>query len=47
MKPSSACWSPPGPDGSLARLPLGLLTDRFGGRSVFFLLMLSCVLPLY
>ncbi|AZE05672.1 MFS transporter [Pseudomonas chlororaphis] len=33
--------------GSLARLPLGLLTDRFGGRSVFFLLMLCCVLPLY
>lgn len=33
--------------GSLARLPLGLLTDRFGGRIVFFLLMLSCVLPLY
>ena len=33
--------------GSLSRLPLGLLTDRFGGRSVFFLLMLCCVLPLY
>jgi len=33
--------------GSLVRLPLGLLTDRFGGRIVFFLLMLSCVLPLY
>ncbi len=33
--------------GSLVRLPLGLLTDRFGGRIVFFLLMLACVLPLY
>ncbi|MBN3862632.1 NarK/NasA family nitrate transporter [Pseudomonas frederiksbergensis] len=33
--------------GSLVRLPLGLLTDRFGGRSVFFLLMLVCVAPLY
>ncbi|TFB40965.1 nitrate/nitrite transporter [Pseudomonas sp. F01002] len=33
--------------GSLVRLPLGLLTDRFGGRSVFFLLMLACVTPLY
>ncbi|CAM3927614.1 nitrate/nitrite transporter [Pseudomonas wadenswilerensis] len=33
--------------GSLVRLPLGMLTDRFGGRSVFFLLMLACVLPLY
>src|SRR5450830_1796785 len=31
--------------GSLVRLPLGLLTDRFGGRIVFFLLMLACVLP--
>lgn len=33
--------------GSLVRLPLGLLTDRFGGRIVFFLLMLCCVGPLY
>jgi NNP family nitrate/nitrite transporter-like MFS transporter len=33
--------------GSLVRLPLGLLTDRFGGRIVFFLLMLACVTPLY
>ncbi|MGW8466838.1 MFS transporter [Pseudomonas sp. CLCA07] len=33
--------------GSLVRLPLGLLTDRFGGRSVFFLLMLAGVTPLY
>ncbi len=33
--------------GSLVRLPLGLLTDRFGGRVVFFLLMLATVLPIY
>lgn len=33
--------------GSLVRLPLGMLTDRFGGRLVFFLLMLACVLPIY
>ncbi|MFC5695503.1 nitrate/nitrite transporter [Pseudomonas sp. GCM10022186] len=33
--------------GSLVRLPLGMLTDRFGGRIVFFLLMLACVLPIY
>lgn len=33
--------------GSLIRLPLGMWTDRFGGRVVFFLLMLSAVVPLY
>lgn len=33
--------------GSLIRLPLGILTDRFGGRPVFFILMLICVLPIY
>jgi NNP family nitrate/nitrite transporter-like MFS transporter len=33
--------------GSLIRLPLGMLTDRFGGRPVFFILMLVCVLPIY
>ncbi len=33
--------------GSLIRLPLGMLTDRFGGRIVFFVLMLVCVLPIY
>jgi NNP family nitrate/nitrite transporter-like MFS transporter len=33
--------------GSLIRLPLGLWTDRFGGRIVFFLLMLSTVVPIY
>lgn len=33
--------------GSLIRLPLGIWTDRFGGRIVFFLLMLSTVAPIY
>lgn len=29
--------------GSLVRVPLGIWTDRFGGRIVLFLLMLACV----
>ena len=33
--------------GSLVRLPLGMLTDKYGGRVVFFVLMLACVAPLY
>jgi MFS transporter, NNP family, nitrate/nitrite transporter len=33
--------------GSLVRVPLGIWTDRFGGRIVFFLLMLSTVLPIW
>lgn len=33
--------------GSLTRLPLGLLGDKFGGRIVLFLLMLSTVAPIY
>jgi NNP family nitrate/nitrite transporter-like MFS transporter len=33
--------------GSFLRLPLGVLTDKYGGRSVFFLLMMSALLPLY
>jgi MFS transporter, NNP family, nitrate/nitrite transporter len=33
--------------GSLVRVPLGIWTDRYGGRIVFFLLMLSTVLPIY
>ena len=33
--------------GSLIRLPLGMLTDKFGGRIVFFILMMVCVLPIY
>ncbi len=31
--------------GSLIRLPLGVLTDRYGGRIVYFLQMLSVVIP--
>jgi len=31
--------------GSLARLPMGLLADRFGGRPVLAALMLACALP--
>jgi len=33
--------------GSLIRLPLGMWTDKFGGRTVFFILMLSTVTPIY
>ena len=33
--------------GSLTRLPLGMLTDKYGGRIVLFLLMLSTVIPIY
>ncbi len=28
--------------GSLARLPMGMLTDRFGGRLIFTILLLAC-----
>ena len=31
--------------GSLVRLPLGLLTDRYGGRIVFFIQMLLVSIP--
>lgn len=31
--------------GSLARIPLGLLTDRFGGRLVFSVMLLLLVIP--
>ena len=31
--------------GSLIRLPLGILTDRYGGRIVYFIQMLSVVVP--
>ena len=33
--------------GSLIRLPLGMWTDKFGGRIVYFLLMLSTVVPIW
>ncbi|QOZ85102.1 MULTISPECIES: MFS transporter [Chromobacterium] len=33
--------------GSLVRVPLGIWTDRYGGRVVLFCLILSTVLPIY
>ncbi len=33
--------------GSLIRLPLGMWTDKYGGRIVFFILMLAAVAPIY
>ena len=33
--------------GALVRVPLGFWTDRFGGRIVFFLLMLCTVIPIW
>jgi len=33
--------------GSLVRLPVGMLSDKLGGRIVFFCLMLSIILPLW
>lgn len=33
--------------GSLMRLPLGILTDKFGGRPVFTVLMLISAIPMY
>jgi MFS transporter, NNP family, nitrate/nitrite transporter len=33
--------------GSLIRLPVGMWTDRYGGRIVFFILMLACVVPIW
>ncbi len=33
--------------GSLIRLPLGMWTDKFGGRIVFMILMLSTVAPIW
>jgi MFS transporter, NNP family, nitrate/nitrite transporter len=33
--------------GSLFRLPLGLWSDRFGGRIVMFLLLVVCAVPLW
>tara|TARA_R110002049_G_scaffold187306_9_gene355591 strand:+ start:72 stop:1334 length:1263 start_codon:yes stop_codon:yes gene_type:complete len=33
--------------GSLSRLPLGIWTDRYGGRVVFFVLMLTTVVPIW
>jgi len=33
--------------GSLIRLPLGMWTDTYGGRMVYFILMLACVVPIW
>ena len=33
--------------GSLLRLPVGILTDRYGGRNVFAILLLTIMVPLY
>jgi NNP family nitrate/nitrite transporter-like MFS transporter len=33
--------------GSLIRVPLGMWTDKFGGRIVLFLLILACVVPIW
>jgi len=33
--------------GALMRLPLGLLTDRFGGRTIFTALLILSALPMY
>jgi len=33
--------------GSLARIPMGMLTDRLGGRLVFSALMAVCALPAF
>lgn len=33
--------------GSLMRLPMGILTDKFGGKYVFALLLLLCSIPLF
>lgn len=33
--------------GSIMRLPMGIITDKFGGRWVFTLLLLFCAIPMY
>jgi len=33
--------------GAIMRLPLGMLTDKFGGRPVYTLLMLFCAIPMF
>jgi MFS transporter, NNP family, nitrate/nitrite transporter len=33
--------------GSLARIPMGILTDRFGGRAVFSILMAAVAVPVW
>jgi len=33
--------------GSLARIPMGILTDRFGGRAIFTILMAAVAIPVW
>ncbi len=33
--------------GSIMRLPLGMLTDKYGGRPVYTILMLACAVPMF
>lgn len=33
--------------GALFRLPFGMMTDKYGGRPVFFCIMLSTIIPLF
>src|ERR1035441_4913505 len=33
--------------GSLARIPMGILTDRFGGRAIFSSLMAAVAIPVW
>ena len=33
--------------GSLIRLPLGIMTDKYGGRIVFFCLLIATVIPIF
>lgn len=33
--------------GSLIRLPLGMMTDKYGGRIVYFVLMIATVVPIF
>ncbi|MDH4151049.1 MAG: MFS transporter, partial [Betaproteobacteria bacterium] len=33
--------------GSLFRLPVGMWTDKYGGRVVFFALMVSTIIPIW
>ena len=33
--------------GAIFRLPMGMLTDRFGGRIVYGLLLICCAIPMY
>ncbi|HRB73292.1 MAG TPA: MFS transporter, partial [Flavobacterium sp.] len=33
--------------GSITRLPLGILTDKYGGKVVFVWLLLCCSVPLF